>query len=397
MDAPHGVRVERFLSKEESVDQQIHEVETTSLTLHPLMDLIPAMQQEEWSDFFKDVQERDIVTPLDATRDNVVLDGRHRLKAAKELGLAYVPVRYVDTSSPVAYMIKAATLRRQLSSSQRAMIAVEALPELEAEAKKRQGARNDLTSVKIFTDVEPERSSARAAEMFGTNAQYVSDAKRIKAEAPELAEQVRTGEMPIYQAKRELKERKREAIRAENRQLVAETAPVATATLQIKYQTIVLDPPWDWGDEGDQDQLGRSRPTYATMSIDEIEALPIADLATQNAHIYLWITNRSLPKGFRLLEAWGFRYITMLTWVKPSFGMGNYFRGSTEQVLFGVRGSLALLRRDVATHFNAARPGPHSGKPDEFYNLVETCSPGPWLELFSRQERNGWARWGAEA
>jgi N6-adenosine-specific RNA methylase IME4 len=164
-----------------------------------------------------------------------------------------------------------------------------------------------------------------------------------------------------------------------------------------KEATVVLDPPWDWGDEGDSDQLGRARPTYATMTIEEIAALPIPAVAAANAHIYLWITNRSLPKGFALLESWGFRYITMLTWVKPSFGMGNYFRGSTEQVLFGVKGSLPLLRNDVGTHFLADRAGQHSSKPPAFFDLVETCSPGPWLEMFSRQPRPGWAAWGAEA
>jgi N6-adenosine-specific RNA methylase IME4 len=164
-----------------------------------------------------------------------------------------------------------------------------------------------------------------------------------------------------------------------------------------EYPTIVIDPPWDWGDEGDADQFGRARPTYATMSIEQIAALPVGDLAAASAHIYLWITNRSLPKGFDLLATWGFRYITCLTWCKPSIGMGNYYRGSTEQVLFGVRGSLGLLRSDMGTWFQARRPGPHSAKPDEFYRMVETCSPGPWLEMFARQSRPGWTAWGAEA
>jgi len=163
-----------------------------------------------------------------------------------------------------------------------------------------------------------------------------------------------------------------------------------------KYQTIVIDPPWDWGDEGDVNQFGRARPPYPTMSFEEIAALGVSDLAAENAHLYLWITNRSLPKGFGLLQKWGFRYITVLTWVKPSFGMGNYFRGTTEHVLFGVRGSLPLLRHDVGTHFTAERPGQHSAKPDAFYELVETCSPGPRLEMFARKKRNGWTVWGAE-
>ena len=126
--------------------------------------------------------------------------------------------------------------------------------------------------------------------------------------------------------------------------------------------------------------------------------LPVDKLADDDCHIYLWITNRSLPKGFALLEKWGFRYITTLTWCKPSFGMGNYFRGSTEHVLFGVRGSQPLKRKNVGTWFSAPRgPLGHSSKPVEFYDLVESCSPGPSLEMFARGNRDGWVSWGADA
>lgn len=222
-------------------------------------------------------------------------------------------------------------------------------------------------------------------------------AKLDNAEIMDVLETIRAGKADsVKGAKRYLKEQKREEKREANRQLVQETTPLSDVTIP-KCSTIVLDPPWDWGDEGDQDQLGRARPTYATMTIEEIAALPVGDLVTDNAHIYLWITNRSLPKGFALLERWGFRYICALTWCKPSFGMGNYFRGQTEHVLFGVRGSLPLLRADVGTWFAADRPGKHSGKPNEFYTLAEQCSPGPWLEMFQRKARPGWYGWGAEA
>lgn len=190
------------------------------------------------------------------------------------------------------------------------------------------------------------------------------------------------------------KELRREQKREGNRDLVEQATPIREYVAGERFETIVLDPPWDWGDEGDQDQLGRARPTYATLSIDQLLDWPVPDLTADNAHIYLWITNRSLPKGFALLERWGFRYVTCLTWVKPSFGMGNYFRGSTEQVLFGVKGALELLRKDVGTHFEAPREGEHSTKPAAFYELVETCSPGPWLEVFSRHDRSNWVTFG---
>lgn len=221
---------------------------------------------------------------------------------------------------------------------------------------------------------------------------------RMLADLPDQDfEKLKAGIKTKVQVIRERKEERREVEREQNRVLVQQAPTIITAAGSTRYQTIVLDPPWDWGDENDSDQLGRARPTYATMPITEIAELPVAKLAATNAHIYLWITNRSLPKVFALLEEWKFRFITAITWIKPSFGMGNYFRGSTEHILFGVKGSLPLLRNDVGTHFLAKRFGQHSSKPEEFYSIVETCSPGPWLEMFSRQPRKGWVAWGAEA
>jgi len=183
----------------------------------------------------------------------------------------------------------------------------------------------------------------------------------------------------------------RERKREDNRTLTTGIAPPTGPA-----RTLVIDPPWDWGDEGDADYMGRTVPTYASQSIDEIAAMSFGDAADHDAHLYLWITNRSLPKGFRLLDEWGFRYVTCLTWLKPSYGIGVYFRGQTEQILFGVRGSLPLLRQDVGTAFAAPRPPGHSAKPEEFYDLIETCSPGPWLDIYARRDRPGWLTWGAE-
>lgn len=199
----------------------------------------------------------------------------------------------------------------------------------------------------------------------------------------------------IQGVKREAKEEKREERRQQNRKII-EANPQSISELKAKFSTIVIDPPWDWGDEGDCDQLGRAKPTYHTMTFSEILDLPVNELSDIDCHLYLWITNRSLPKGFALLEKWGFRYVTCLTWCKPSIGMGNYFRGSTEQVLFGVKGSQPLKRKNVGTWFQAPRGKEHSSKPEEFIRIVESCSHGPYLEMFARSKRIGWTSWGGE-
>src|ERR1700674_1046049 len=155
----------------------------------------------------------------------------------------------------------------------------------------------------------------------------------------------------ITEVRRARREQKRERRRQENRKKVSAVSSTDLVRTGAKFATIVIDPPWDMSDEGDVNQMGRANPDYATMTIDQLVKLPVGDLADVDCHLYMWITNRSLPKGFGFMEKWGFRYITALTWVKPHFGIGNYFRGQTEHVLFGVKGSQALKRKNVSTVF----------------------------------------------
>ena len=338
-----------------------------------------------------------------------ILDGWNRYRACVELGIQAATTAFDGTDADALDYTLRTNKRRNLTSSQWAAVAVEAeqliasiKEAVEAERRAKQAATQAATlSDNKLSDSSNEhetKSAHKVAELFNTNRTYINDAAKLKEERPDAFEKIKTGEATITQIKREIKEEQREARREENRAKVAEVvapAPAAIAESGAKFATIVIDPPWDWGDEGDQDQLGRARPDYSTMSLSDLLALPVGELADDDCHIYLWITNRSLPKGFQLLERWGFRYITALTWVKPSFGMGNYFRGQTEHVLFGVKGSQMLKRRDVGTVFHAARgPNGHSSKPVEFYELVESCSPGPYLEMFSRVSRPDWTTWG---
>lgn len=142
------------------------------------------------------------------------------------------------------------------------------------------------------------------------------------------------------------------------------------------------------------------------MSLDEICALPVSEVCADTAHCYLWVPNALLPDGLRVLEAWGFTYKSNLVWHKvrkdggpDGRGVGFYFRNTTELVLFGTRGknarTLAPGRRQV--NFLATQKREHSRKPDEFYGIVEACSPGPYLKLFARGTRPGWAAWDNQA
>ncbi|CAN5848542.1 hypothetical protein BH24ACT15_BH24ACT15_30350 [soil metagenome] len=158
-----------------------------------------------------------------------------------------------------------------------------------------------------------------------------------------------------------------------------------------EYATIAIDPPWQYSNQATRNA---TRFHYETMPLDELveRHIPAAD----SAHLYLWATNGFLREAFTLVEAWGFTYKTMLTWCKPQIGMGNWFRNTTEHVLFAVKGNMPTLRNDVPTHFVAARTR-HSEKPDSFYDLAVACSPGPRVDMFARKARLGWDSWGAES
>jgi N6-adenosine-specific RNA methylase IME4 len=174
-----------------------------------------------------------------------------------------------------------------------------------------------------------------------------------------------------------------------------------------KFKTILADPPWQF-----QNRTGKMAPEhkrlarYSTMSMDELQMLPVERLAAETAHLYLWVPNALLPEGLALMKAWGFQYKSNIIWHKlrkdggsDGRGVGFYFRNVTEIMLFGVRGKKARTLQPGRTQVNyiGTRKREHSRKPDEQYELIESCSPGPYLELFSRGIRPKWSVWGNQA
>ena len=174
-----------------------------------------------------------------------------------------------------------------------------------------------------------------------------------------------------------------------------------------KFKTILSDPPWRFVNRtGKMAPEHRRLARYATMTLDEIGSLPVAEIADSTAHLYLWVPNALLPEGLTVMRAWGFQYKSNVIWHKirkdggpDGRGVGFYFRNVTEMMLFGVRGknarTLAPGRRQV--NYLATRKREHSRKPDEQYDIIEACSPGPRIELFARGTRKGWVTWGREA
>jgi N6-adenosine-specific RNA methylase IME4 len=174
-----------------------------------------------------------------------------------------------------------------------------------------------------------------------------------------------------------------------------------------KFGTVMADPPWRF-----VNRTGKMAPEhkrlarYQTLTTDDICELPVSQVVTDPAHLYLWVPNALLPDGLRVMAAWGFQYKSNIIWHKirkdggsDGRGVGFYFRNVTEVLLFGVRGknarTLAAGRRQV--NMIETRKREHSRKPDEQYDLIEACSRGPYLEMFARGTRKNWTYWGNQA
>ena len=174
-------------------------------------------------------------------------------------------------------------------------------------------------------------------------------------------------------------------------------------TEAAKYRTIVADPPWEYARTGvsftstSGGGFTSSTVPYPTMAVDEIESLPVADLADVACHLYCWTTQRYLERTFGIVRGWGFEPSSVLVWCKPVRGwtVGGTFMSNTEFVLFARRGTLPALTRCESQWFAWPR-GAHSAKPEAFLDIVEEVSPGPRLEMFARRQRLGWDTWGNE-
>ena len=188
---------------------------------------------------------------------------------------------------------------------------------------------------------------------------------------------------------------------------VAAAADFCSKLQGKKYRTILADPPWRF-----QNKTGKVAPEhkrlsrYGTLSLESIKELPVGAVADETAHLYLWVPNALLPEGLAVMSSWGFKYKSNIIWHKvrkdggsDGRGVGFYFRNVTELLLFGVRGSSARTREAGRRQVNylSSRKREHSRKPDEQYGLVESCSHGPYLELFARGARESWTSWGNQA
>lgn len=356
------------------------------MQFHEVATIFPMMSDDDFSALRDDIKANGLRQPITTWRGKIV-DGRNRYRACKELGIVPHTVEWDGRGSLTQYVVSLNLARRHLTSSQKAAVAVDMLPHVEAEAEaerrvKISQSRRGETTQKVGESQKHDTETAeRVAQLVGTNRQYVSDAKRLHSEAPALFEKVKSGELSITQAKREhIKSR------------APEPPPLPTG----KYRVIYADPPWQYGNT-QPDYHAVQDDHYALMTIDELCAMPVKDMAEDNAVLFMWVTSPILPESLAVISSWGFKYKASFVWDKVKHNMGHYNSVRHEFLFVCVRGS---CQPDVQKLFDSVvsiERTEHSVKPEFFREIIDTIYPnGKRIELFARRPADGWECYGNE-
>ena len=427
------------------------------LSIHEVANLFPAMSADEYAELLSDIRANGLHEAL-WTYQGALIDGRHRYRACQELGIEPQTREWDGRGSLVTFVVGLNLHRRHLTSSQRAMLALEVEKLFAKEAASRVGGRpksileteaarlahpsedQEEKGTEIFQYLSkdmPNRNettaAAQAASVVGTNSHYVADAKKIAASAPELVERVKSGDMSIPEAKKlasapapvrnaaieklasgqaknaqdAILQVKREERRTPEERIASRPAAPST------YRVILADPPWPYTLYDADTGHGRSAEShYSTMSIDDIAAMPVGELAAPDCALFMWVTWPNLFHAEQIGKAWGFEYRTCaFTWAKLNksaagrmsnpaddsnwfMSMGSWTRANTEVCLLFVKGAPPRFAADVR-QLIVAPVREHSRKPDEQYGLIERLLSGPYLELFARRKfSEKWNVWG---
>jgi len=355
---------------------------------HPLACEVPPLAAGEYDAVKADIAAHGMQVAIQITEEGLVLDGHGRLRAARELGIEEVDVQVVTPRDELEHILRAALLRRQLSPSQRAAVATKlaAVDELSAAAKQRSLAnlRRGPEMATLPARGEGERTRDLVAKLAGTAARTAQDVLTVHAADPTLFERVLRGELSANTAASKVRRAKRDA-----------AIPPAPPLPEGPFELILADPPWSYGSP---DSPLAPEQHYPTMTHAELRAIELP--ATENCVLFLWAVNALLPEALELLTAWGFRYRSNLTWVKPSIGPGVWLRQRHEILLIATRGTVPPPDpEDRCDSVIEAPRGRHSEKPEIAYQRIEQMFPDKTkLELFARgKPRPGWVAWGNES
>ena len=376
--------------------------------VHPVAELFPMMVGDEFDALVADIGENGLNTPMTVMGDTM-LDGRNRRAACAQAGVVPRFIEY-EGSDPVAFIISQNVKRRQMTVEQRAAVAAEL-------ANMRVGGKEANSANLLNCNV----SQRKAADLLGVSARSVQAAVKVRAEAvPEVFEAIKAGKIAVSRAaemialdeddQRQLvslpvtdiihnHERiKKEIKREETFERINKQAATSPAWPEGRYSVIYADPPTE-------DDFGHTKKDvelhYPTMSWDDLKALPVEEIATEDAVLYLWSAPHVIHKMLEVMARWGFEYRTHIVWVKDKIGLGQWCRNQHEVLLIGRRGDFPPPPEAVRTSSAITGPpvGEHSEKPEIVSEMIERWYPtASKVELFRRGgARPGWAVYGFEA
>lgn len=366
--------------------------------------------------FLQSVKEKGVLEPLVITKDKKVISGHRRLAAAKEVGIESVPVRISEFDDELVEREALIEFNRQREKTPGQIVnEFEEMLEIEQERAEKerkrkisetQKAKKSETKEKFPTSQNDDKQAReKAAEKINADvsgrtlekgktvkdkASDDSEPKQVQETAREAWEDLQSGEESFNSAYSKVKDAEREL----EQEPETETPELPSES----YRSVVIDPPWNMEKIGRKERPDQGKYLdYPTMDVDDIMELPVNDLAAESgAHIYLWTTQKYLPKAIECLEEWGARYECTMTWVKPTGVAPFSWQYNTELVLFARFGDgLELEKNGLQLSFEAPVTE-HSEKPDVFFERVRKASPGPRLEMFAREGRDGFDVWGDE-
>lgn len=356
------------------------------MEFHPVANIFPLMSGKDFEELTEDIRANGLHESI-WLYEGKIIDGRNRYLACVAADITPTYRTWDGRGSLVSFVVSLNLHRRHLTVSQRAVVSLDVMPMLEAEAKERYNATVGRPSklVEIFPPITaPGKAREHAAAMFDVNSRYIQDAKKLQSVAPDLVDRIRGGELSIGEAKREVIKRDRPSI---------DMHPTPN-----KYRVIYADPPWQYGNKT-PDYVTKPNDHYPLMALSEICALPVKQMAEDNAVLFLWVTSPLLEECFEVIDAWGFKYKSSFVWDKIKHNMGHYNSVRHEFLLICVRGSCQPDINKLFDSVQSIERTEHSRKPEEFREIIDTIYPyGKRIELFARGEiKDNWEVWGNES
>jgi len=357
--------------------------------------LIPPLAAMEYAELEASILDegcRDSLVVLGDT--NTILDGHNRYEICNRhrIGFKVSYKEFADRNDAKIWIIRNQFGRRNLNLHQRSKLALELKPLIAQQAKEKQ---IEAGKAKLLQNSgEAIRTDKELAKAANVSHDTISKVEKIEAKAePEQKEALRTGEVSVNKIYRDVVKKERDIKEA---QAKAEMIPQLLPT--GKYKTIVIDPPWETQKIIRDVAPNQKEFDYPTMTYQEIIDVPVADLADDDCHLFLWTTQKHLLKAVEILDKWGFRYILTMGWHKSGgfqpFGLPQY---NLEFILYGRKGSPKFVdTKNFPCCFEGKRRE-HSRKPDEFYDTIRRVTDEPRIDYFSRERRDGFDQYGNEA